>query len=103
MRYHLIQIKDGKLHHNRCPRLLAALEGEQLCSTGIHNNNNNNNGDLVNTSPIGGGSGIISSSPIGLAPRASPEVSELELSINHRNTSLSSENNINVNAEVCSV
>ena len=86
------QCPDGKLHHSRCPRLLAALESEQLAS---------GNGDFVGASAVGGGSGTIVA---GVAPRASPEVSETELSLNqcqqraslHRNASLTngSDNNI---------
>ena len=82
---------DGKMHHARCPRLLAALEAEQL---------GNGNNDFVGSSAVGGGSGIVA-----VAPRASPEVSETELSLNqctghrsslHRHASLTngSENNI---------
>ncbi|XP_023315824.1 voltage-dependent T-type calcium channel subunit alpha-1G isoform X4 [Trichogramma pretiosum] len=115
------RLLDGKLHHSRCPRLLAAREAEQLHqSNGMANNNNNinnnnnNNGTAASATDLAdpsGGSGTIVVSPVGSAPRASPEVSEVELPINnhnhhhhhhqqqqHRHTSLSngSDNNINV-------
>ncbi|CAB0028578.1 unnamed protein product, partial [Trichogramma brassicae] len=122
------RLLDGKLHHSRCPRLLAAREAEQLHqSNGVANNNNNinnnnnNNGTAASATDLAdpsGGSGTIVVSPVGSAPRASPEVSEVELPINnhnhhhhhhhhqhqqqqqqqHRHTSLSngSDNNINV-------
>ncbi|XP_011497163.1 PREDICTED: voltage-dependent T-type calcium channel subunit alpha-1G [Ceratosolen solmsi marchali] len=88
------RLLDGKLHHSQCPRLLAAQESEQVGS---------GNGEFARVSGLGGGSGIMGSS---LAPRASPEVSETEFSINqyqqrsslHRNVSLFNGSDNNVNA-----
>ncbi|XP_058804886.1 voltage-dependent T-type calcium channel subunit alpha-1G isoform X2 [Phymastichus coffea] len=78
------RLADGKLHHCRCPRLLAALETEQ-----------------VGLNAVEEGSTTVAPLPSNaIAPRASPEISEVEVSVNqrHRHASVSndSENNINV-------
>ncbi|XP_012271946.2 voltage-dependent T-type calcium channel subunit alpha-1H [Orussus abietinus] len=66
---------ERRVHRERCPRLLAALEcGEQV--------------DPGDSGPIGGSLNAIVTGTGSLAPRASPEVSETEVSSNQCRPSL---------------
>ncbi|XP_015590684.1 voltage-dependent T-type calcium channel subunit alpha-1G isoform X2 [Cephus cinctus] len=62
--------RERRVHHSRCPRLLAALESGEQPGHGIGS-------DLGVNAMVMAGSGSLP-----LAPRASPEVSETEVSSN---------------------
>lgn len=110
---------DGKLHHGRCPRLLAALEyaeqQQQQQQQQLQVAISGNGGSMIIDSPTiasplqavamtvpitAGNSG---SGNLGIAPRASPEISEADTSANacrrlslHRASSVSCNGNDNV-------
>ncbi|XP_032672120.1 voltage-dependent T-type calcium channel subunit alpha-1G-like isoform X4 [Odontomachus brunneus] len=112
---------DGRLHHGRCPRLLAALEyteqqqQQQQQQQQLQVAINGNDGSMIIDSPTiasplqavaatapmsAGNSG---SGNLGIAPRASPEISEADTSANachrlsvHRASSVSCNGNDNV-------
>ncbi|XP_014476134.1 PREDICTED: voltage-dependent T-type calcium channel subunit alpha-1G isoform X2 [Dinoponera quadriceps] len=103
---------DGKLHHGRCPRLLAALEyaGQQQQQQQLQVATNGNGGSMGVDSPTIASplqavtttapTSIGNSSNLGIAPRASPEISEAETSANvchrlsvHRASSVSCNGN----------
>ncbi|KMQ95168.1 voltage-dependent t-type calcium channel subunit alpha-1g-like protein [Lasius niger] len=125
---------DRRLHHGRCPRLLAALDfaaeqQQQQQQQQLQVATSANGGSVtdfaavtsplqsavaVTTTTIGNNSGNNGSGNLGIAPRASPEISEAEVSTNmcrlnvHRASSVScngSDNAVvgNVQAEASTV
>lgn len=87
---------DRRLHHGRCPRLLAALEyaeQQQQQPQVVASGNGGSVADFTTitppatavvaiATPASAGNSVGGSGNLGIAPRASPEISEAEASAN---------------------
>ncbi|RLU22910.1 hypothetical protein DMN91_005188 [Ooceraea biroi] len=84
---------DRRLHHGRCPRLLAALEYAEQQQQQVAVSNGGSVADFATitppvqsavaiAAPASAGNSVGGSGNLGTAPRASPEVSEAEASAN---------------------